>query len=187
MEQIKLDSTRVQEVNIYPYKGTYPKIDSGVVIFPGARIIGEVEIGKGSSVWYNSVIRGDVNYVKIGELTNIQDGSILHVTGEGFPLVIGNKVTIGHNAVLHACTIEDHCLIGMGAILLDGAVISKFSMIAAGAVVPPNLLTESYKLYAGIPAKPVRNLTKDEIDYFEISAVKYNRLALESFNELISL
>ncbi len=117
-----------------------------------------------SSVWYNTVIRGDVHYISIGKMSNIQDCSMLHVTNGRFPLNIGSKVTIGHSVTLHGCTLKDLCLIGMGAVILDGALVEENSMVAAGAVVTPGFQVPSGKLAAGVPAKIIRDLTDKEIE-----------------------
>ncbi len=163
------------EEKLFPYKGLYPKIDETVFLASGIKIIGDVEIGKDSSIWYNSVIRGDVHYIKIGEQTNVQDMSMLHVTNGKYPLNIGNKVTIGHSVKLHGCTLNDLCLIGIGAIVLDGAVVESNSMVAAGSVVKPNFVVPTGKLVAGVPAKIVRDLTEEEIAEFEKSALRYKK------------
>ncbi|MCK9408760.1 MAG: gamma carbonic anhydrase family protein, partial [Bacteroidetes bacterium] len=118
-------------MGIITYKGIHPKIDLSVFIADGVHIIGDVEIGKDSSVWFNTVIRGDVNFIRIGERTNIQDNTVVHVTNKRFPTHIGSNVTIGHSAVIHACTINDYSLIGMGAVILDDANIGKYSLVAA--------------------------------------------------------
>lgn len=161
------------EQKLFPYQDSFPKIDSSVFLASGVKIIGDVEIGKNSSVWYNSVIRGDVHYIKIGARTNIQDCSMLHVTNGKFPLNIGSEVTIGHSVTLHGCTLHDLCLIGMGAIILDGAIIEKYSIVAAGSVVKQNFVVASGKLVAGVPAKIIRDLTETEINDFEKSAERY--------------
>jgi carbonic anhydrase/acetyltransferase-like protein (isoleucine patch superfamily) len=172
-----MDAAEIQrlndEVKLFKYKKLYPKIHKSVFLASGVKIVGDVEIGAYSSVWYNVVIRGDVHYVKIGETTNIQDLSMLHVTNGKFPLNIGNKVTIGHSVKLHGCTLKDLCLIGIGAIVLDGAVIEENSVVAAGAVVKPNFIVPSGKLVSGVPAKLIRNLTKEEILDLEKSAIRY--------------
>lgn len=164
-----------QEIKLFPYQELYPEIHESVFLASGVKIVGDVKIGKHSSVWYNSVIRGDVHYVKIGEMTNIQDCSMLHVTNGKFPLNIGNKVTIGHSVKLHGCTIEDLALIGIGSIVLDGAVVSEKSMVAAGAVVKPGFVIPTGKLAAGVPAKIVRNLTSNEMLEFERAAERYKK------------
>ncbi len=172
------------EIKLFPYLDTFPKINKNVFLASGVKIIGDVNILKDSSVWYNTVIRGDVNYIRIGEMTNIQDCSMLHVTNNRFPLNIGNSVTIGHSVTLHGCTLKDLCLIGMGAVILDGAKIEEKSMVAAGAVVKPNFIIPSGTLAAGVPAKVVRDLTKDEIDEFEKSALRYKKYAEISIQSL---
>lgn len=166
---------KIKENKLFPYKELFPKIDKSVFLASGVKIIGDVEIGKNSSVWYNVVIRGDVNFVTIGENTNVQDSSMLHVTNNRFPLFIGNKVTIGHSVKLHGCVIKDLTLIGIGAIVLDGAVVEGKSMVAAGSVVKPGFVVPSGKLVAGVPAKIIRDLTKEEIADFEASAKRYKK------------
>lgn len=148
---------------ILPYKGIYPKIDDSVFICEGVQIIGDVEIGKNSSVWFNTVIRGDVNYIKIGERTNIQDLSMLHVTYKKYPLVIGNDVTVGHSVTLHGCIVKDLVLIGMGAVLLDNCTVNSNSFIAAGTLVRENFEVPEGVLVAGVPGKIIRDLTTEEI------------------------
>ena len=149
-------------MGIITYKGITPTIDPSVFIADGVHIIGDVEIGKDSSVWYNTVIRGDVNYIRIGERTNIQDNTVVHVTNKKFPTHIGSNVTIGHSAVIHACTINDYSLIGMGAVVLDDANVGPFALVAAGAVVTMGMVIPEGMLAAGVPAKIVRTLTDDE-------------------------
>ncbi len=160
-------------MSIVAYQGVFPTIPDSVMIAPGARIIGDVVIGERSGIWYNVVIRGDANYIRIGEETNIQDGSVLHVTHETHPLVIGSRVTAGHAVRLHGCTIEDETLIGIGAIVLDGAVVEERSMVAAGAVVPPGMRVPTGKLVAGVPARVLRDLSAEELASFEESADRY--------------
>ena len=160
-------------MGIITYQGITPKIDPSVFIADGVHIIGDVVIGKDSSVWYNTVIRGDVNYIRIGERTNIQDNSVVHVTNKKFPTNIGSNVTIGHSAVIHACTINDYSLIGMGAVILDDANVGKYSLIAAGAVVTMGMKIPEGVLVAGVPAKIVRVLTEDERKFLVQSAQNY--------------
>jgi len=166
---------------IYSYDGKSPSIHPTVFIAPGVKIIGDVEIGKNSSVWYNVVIRGDVHYIKIGENTNIQDLSMLHVSVGTHPLNIGNNVTVGHSVKLHGCTVEDFTLIGIGSVVLDGAVVQKNSVVAAGAVVTPGFVVPSGKLVAGVPAKVIRDLSDEEINYLKISADHYSEYAKLSY------
>lgn len=176
-----------KELKLFPYMDLYPEIDSTVFLASGVKIVGDVKIGENSSVWYNTVIRGDVHYVKIGAMTNIQDCSMLHVTNGKYPLNIGNKVTIGHSVKLHGCTLEDLCLVGIGSIVLDGAVIESNSMVAAGAVVRPNFIVPSGKLAAGVPARIVRDLTPEEIHDFENSALRYSKYTEITVDSLINM
>jgi gamma-carbonic anhydrase len=144
-----------------------------VFIAEGARVIGDVEVGKDSSIWFNTVVRGDVHFISIGDRTNIQDNCVLHVTHKKYPLRIGSNVTVGHSAVLHGCTIEDFCLVGMGAIVLDNALVHSRSFIAAGALVQENFEVPEGTLVAGIPAKVKRPLTSEETTFLERSAQNY--------------
>jgi len=174
-----MESTKIQglkeEIKLFPYVGTYPELGENVFLASGVKIVGDVKIGNNSSIWYNTVIRGDVHFVKIGELTNVQDCSMLHVTNGKFPLTIGNKVTIGHSVTLHGCTLKDLCLVGMGAVVLDGAIVEENSMVAAGAVITPGFVVPSGKLVAGVPGKIIRDLTKEEIEEFTVSAERYKK------------
>lgn len=173
------------ETKLFPYLNHYPKIAENVFIAPGVKIIGNVEIAKDSSVWYNSVLRGDVHYIKIGEQTNIQDCSMLHVTNGKYPLNIGNSVTIGHSVILHGCSLKDLCFIGIGAVVLDGAIIESEAMVAAGAVVKQDFVVPAGKLVAGVPAKVIRDLTKKEIKEFEASAIRYRKYSVITENSLL--
>jgi carbonic anhydrase/acetyltransferase-like protein (isoleucine patch superfamily) len=178
---------KLENQKLYPYENFYPRIHPSVFLADGVRIVGDVRISEDSSVWYNTVIRGDVHYVKIGKMTNVQDSSVLHVTNGRFPLNIGNKVTIGHAVKLHGCTLQDLCLIGIGAIILDGAVVEENSMVAAGSVVKPGFIVPSGKLVAGVPAKIVRDLTNEEINDLEASALRYkeySKITLESLKTI---
>lgn len=175
------------ELKLFPYLDLFPKIDDSVFLASGVKIIGNVTIGANSSVWYNCVIRGDVHYVRIGEMTNVQDCSMLHVTNGRYPLNIGNKVTIGHSVKLHGCTIQDSCLVGIGAIVLDGVVVEENSMVAAGALVKPNFVVPSGKLVAGVPAKVIRDLTSDEINDFENSTQRYMQYTEITVESLLNM
>lgn len=185
-----MESPRIQrlvpENTLFPYLEHYPEIHSSVFLASGVKIIGNVKIGENSSVWYNTVIRGDVHYISIGKMTNIQDCSMLHVTNGRFPLNIGNRVTIGHSVTLHGCKLNDLSLIGMGAIVLDDAVIEENAMVAAGAVIRPGFVVPSGTLAAGVPAKIVRDLSAAEIKDIADSAdryIKYTELTLRSLNK----
>ncbi len=158
---------------IKPYKNILPKLGSEVFIEESAQVIGDVTMGDQSSVWFNAVVRGDVNYIKIGSRTNVQDNSVLHVSRDTFPLIVGDDVTIGHNVTLHGCVVEDACLIGMGSIILDGAVIGTESFIGAGALVKEGMVIPPRSLVVGLPAKVVRELTEEEIAGLYSSASHY--------------
>jgi len=161
------------------YRSVMPTLGARVYIDPNAVVIGKVTIGEDSSVWPTAVIRGDVNTITIGARTSIQDGSVLHVTHDGphrpggRALIVGSDVTVGHRVTLHACTIGNACLIGMGAILLDDVVTEDFVMIGAGALVPPGKKLESGGLYVGSPARRVRDLEQNEIEFLTYSAAHY--------------
>jgi len=159
--------------NILSYKGIYPKLHQSVFVVESAILIGDVEIGEYSSVWFNAVIRGDVNYIRIGYRTNIQDLCMLHVTKDTRPLILGNEITVGHSVTLHGCTIKDRCLIGMGATILDGAVVGEDCIIGAGALVTEGSVIPPGTLAIGFPAKPKRDLTDAERARIKQSAQNY--------------
>ncbi|MBM4199777.1 MAG: gamma carbonic anhydrase family protein [Gammaproteobacteria bacterium] len=167
---------------IETFNGTAPALGRHVYIADSAVVIGDVVLGDDVSVWPTTVIRGDVNAIRIGDETNVQDGCVLHVTQktasnpDGHPLIIGSGVTIGHRVVLHGCTIGDLCLVGIGAIVMDGAVVEDRVMIGAGALVPPGKRLASGFLYVGAPARQARPLTDSERAFFEISKNGYVRL-----------
>jgi carbonic anhydrase/acetyltransferase-like protein (isoleucine patch superfamily) len=169
-------------MKILPYRGKFPEIDESVFIAEGAVVIGDVVIGRDSNIWFNAVIRGDVNYIRIGERTNIQDGCILHVTTEKYPLIVGNDVTVGHGAILHGAIIRDKCLIGMGAVVLDRAEVQSYSLVAAGSLVRQGFVVPEGTLVAGVPAKVVRELTEEEKKAIEESAIHYVELSREYKN-----
>ncbi|RME02651.1 MAG: gamma carbonic anhydrase family protein [Planctomycetota bacterium] len=154
-----------------------PKVDPSAFVEETARIIGDVVLGAESSVWFHSVVRGDVHYIRIGSQTNLQDGCVVHVSEGTHPTVIGNRVTVGHRAVIHGCTIEDYCLIGMGSVILDGAVIPKNSLVAAGSLVPPGFRGEENSLILGSPARVVRPLREKEKAMIEEGWRHYVELA----------
>lgn len=169
-------------MTISPYLQSMPKLGARVYVAPSAAVIGSVSIGDDSSIWPMAVARGDVQAIHIGARTSIQDGSVLHVTHDGpyrpggRPLIIGDDVTVGHRAVLHACTIGNQCLVGMGALILDDVETEDCVMIGAGAVVTPGKRLESYGLYVGSPARRVRDLKQTEIDFLTYSAAHYVRV-----------
>lgn len=148
---------------ILPVKGKSPVWGEDCFIAENATIVGDVVMGSNCSVWFNAVIRGDVHYIKIGDNTNIQDGAVIHATYLKAPTNIGSNVSIGHNALVHGCTLHDHTLIGMGAIVMDHAVVNEFVIIAAGTVVLENTVCESGFLYAGVPAKKIKPLTDEQM------------------------
>ncbi len=171
--------SKIPAQSIQSFANYSPQIAESVYVHSAATIIGDVIIGQESSVWPGAVIRGDVNFIRIGNNTNVQDLSILHVNQRstldpaGSPLVIGNNVTIGHSVILHGCTIKDEVLIGMGSIVMDKAVVQKHVLLAAGSLVPEGKVLESGYLYVGRPAKKIRALTTDEIAHFMYSANNY--------------
>lgn len=163
---------------IKPVKGKQPKIPSDCYIAENATIVGEVTMGNQCSVWFNAVIRGDVHFIKMGNKVNVQDGAVIHATYQKSPTTIGNNVSIGHNAIVHGCTIHDNVLIGMGSIVMDDCVVESNSIIAAGAVVTQNTRVEAGSIYAGVPAKKVKDISKElisgEIDRIANNYVKYS-------------
>ena len=159
-------------------KPSRPKIDSSVFIAKTATVIGEVSIGKSSSVWFSAVVRGDIAPVVIGEETNVQDGAVLHV-GHGFPCLIGNRVTIGHGAIVHGAAVKDDAMIGIGAIVLTGAVIGEHSLVAAGAVVTENTVIPPGVLVMGIPGRPVRPISNEQRAYMVKAGRNYVQYARE--------
>ncbi|HMB97548.1 MAG TPA: gamma carbonic anhydrase family protein [Balneolaceae bacterium] len=173
---------------IYEFLNSAPQFDETVFIAPSADIIGDVEIGAESSVLFNTTVRGDVNWIRIGERSNIQDNACVHVMNQTGPTSIGNDVTVGHNAVIHGCTIHDRVLIGIHATVLDEAVIQPDVIVAAGSLVPPGKILESGYLYMGTPVKQVRKLSEEEIRSIQKNAenyVKYSRayLRLDNYDE----
>lgn len=158
------------------YKGIKPKIDETAFIAESVDIIGKVNIGKNSNIWYGTVLRADDNYITVGENTNIQDGSVVHIS-EGYPTIIGNNVTIGHKSIIHGCEIGDNTLIGMGSIVLDGAKVGEFTLLGAGSLVPPGKEIPSGVLAMGSPAKVIRELSEQEKENLTKSALKYVELA----------
>lgn len=175
--------------NIIKYRGVTPQIDPSVFIANNATITGDVKIAKNSSIWYNCVLRGDVTKITIGENSNIQDNCIIHGTrpnhaqnktgAEGAPVIIGNGVTVGHSAIIHACTIADYAFVGMGSIVMDLAHIESYGMLGAGGVLTPKKIIKSGEIWTGNPAKFLRMMTKVEIDYIKISSENYMELANE--------
>ena len=175
--------------NIRNFSTHKPSFDKTVYIDAAATVIGQVSLGNDVSVWPSTVIRGDVNKINIGANSNIQDGSILHVTHvgpydtEGGPLTIGSGVTVGHGAILHACDIGDYCLVGMGSTILDKAQMEHHSMLGAGSVLPPGKVIKTGELWVGNPAKKVKDLTAKQIEWLEYSAHHYVKLKNQYMND----
>jgi carbonic anhydrase/acetyltransferase-like protein (isoleucine patch superfamily) len=147
---------------IYEWNGMRPQIPDDVFIAPNSIVLGDVQIGKNSSIWFGSVVRGDVNYIRIGEGTNVQDLCILHVTEGKFPLIIGSYVTLAHRVTVHGCTVADHAFIGMEAVVMDGAELGEYSFLAAGSLLPPGKKIPPRMLAMGSPAKVIREINADE-------------------------
>ena len=164
---------------VLPYGDVSPTIAAGVFIAPTASVIGDVEIGEGAGIWFSSVIRGDTNLIRIGAETNIQDGTIIHVDSGPFSAHIGSRVIVGHGAVLHGCTVEDDCLVGMGSRVLNGAVVERGAVVAAGALVAPGKRVKSGEMWAGSPARMMRHVRAEEIDAMTKGVATYARLARE--------
>ena len=158
---------------ILTYDEITPAIDEDAFVAPGARVIGDVEIGPGVSIWYNVVVRGDVNHIRIGARTNIQDGSVVHVSRGTFPTIIGEDVLIGHLALVHGCTLHDRAFVGFGAIVMDGCVIESDGMLAAGAMLTPGKRIPAGQLWSGRPAKYMRDLTQEDMARNQDGVAKY--------------
>lgn len=163
--------------NILPYRGILPRIADAVFVAPTAVVIGDVEIGADTNIWFGCVLRGDVNVICIGERTNIQDGTIVHVSREKYGTYVGSDITIGHMAVIHACTLEDGCFIGMNATVMDGCVVERGAMVAAGALVTPGKRVARGQLWGGAPARYLRDLSDAEREDYAKTAPHYVRLS----------
>ncbi len=159
------------------FKDKYPQIAPSVFVAPNATVIGDVVVGEHSSIWFGTVVRGDVNHIRIGSHTSVQDNSVIHVTTAKYPTVIGDEVTLGHRVLIHGCIVGSRCLIGMGAILMDGVEIGDESLVAAGAVVTPGTRVPSRSLVRGFPARVVRELSDEEVAEIERLARHYANLA----------
>jgi len=166
-------------MTIRTYQGSTPKLGEGVFVDPTAVVMGDVELAEGVSVWPMAVVRGDMHKIRIGKATSVQDGAVLHITHasdfnpDGFPLIIGEEVTIGHKAILHGCTLSNRILVGMGAIVMDGVTVEDEVIIAAGALVAPGKTLCSGYVYAGNPARKMREITEKERAFFSYSAANY--------------
>ena len=158
---------------IRPFQGTWPRLGERAYVDVSAQVIGDVELGDHASIWMNAVVRGDINKIRIGARTNIQDNCVLHVVGTLFPVVVGDNVTVGHSVTLHGCTIGAHCLIGMGAIVLNGAEVGEECIVAAGTLVPEGMKIPPRSLVMGTPAKLKRRVTEEERASFRETAQNY--------------
>lgn len=146
---------------LLPWQGTTPAVDREAFVAPGAVLIGDVAVGAGSSIFFNCTLRGDVNHIRVGAQSNIQDGTVIHVSGQGSPTIIGDRVSIGHSVLLHACTLEDEAFVGMGAVVMDDCVVEGGGMVAAGALLTPGKHIRRGELWAGRPAKLWREMSPD--------------------------
>lgn len=158
---------------IGPYRGKSPRLHESAFVAEGAVVVGDVEIGERSSIWFGAVVRGDVHRIRIGARTNLQDRAVVHVTSGTHPTEVGDDVTVGHGAILHGCTVRDRCLVGIGAIVMDGAVVGPGSMVAAGSLVPPGMVVPPGMLAVGAPARVKRELTPEEIARMGTQAESY--------------
>ena len=165
---------------IKPVRGKSPQIPSDCFIAENATVVGEVTMGNQCSVWFSAVVRGDVNFIKMGNKVNVQDGAVIHGTYKTSPTTIGNNVSIGHNALVHGCTIHDNVLVGMGSIIMDNCVIESNSIIAAGAVITKNTIVEAGSIYAGVPAKKVKNVSPELVSG-EINRIANNYIEYSSW------
>jgi gamma-carbonic anhydrase len=165
--------SRLTMALVRAYAGQTPRIHETVLTAEGSVVVGDVEIGAESSLWFGTVVRGDVNAVRIGSRTNLQDLTVVHVTSGTHPTVVGDEVTVGHRVVLHGCTIRDRALIGIGSVILDGAEVGPEAMVGAGALVPPGMKVPPRTLVLGAPARPIRSLTEAEVAHLRESAERY--------------
>lgn len=162
---------------IEPFLGLHPRLDGANFVAPTAAVIGDVTLGRDASIWYGASLRGDVHFIKIGARSNVQDNATVHVSRGTHPCVVGEGVTVGHNAVIHGCTVEDDCLIGMAAVVLDGAVIGTGSLVGAGALVTGKMIVPPRSLVLGSPAKVVRPLREEEVETIRANAAHYVRMS----------
>ena len=164
---------------ILPFRDKTPRVDETAFIAETAVVIGDVTVGARSSVWYGCVLRGDMNHIRIGDDTNIQDMTMIHVDSQGYPTVIGNRVSVGHMALLHACTLKDDCMVGMRATVMDGAVVEEGALVAAGALVTPGKVVPAGELWAGSPARKVRDVGEGDQKMLDYIWPVYDRLGEE--------
>jgi len=164
---------------ILPYRNARPRIAADAFVAPGAAVIGDVEIGAESSIWFGCVLRGDVNFITVGARSNLQDGTVVHVASDGPATIIGDDVTVGHGAVIHACTLESGCFVGIRATVMDGAVVESGALVAAGALVTPGKRVKAGELWAGAPARKLRDLDAKAFAAYAAIAAHYVDLARE--------
>lgn len=162
---------------VFAFEGKIPRIHPSAFIAPTAAVIGDVEIGAESGIWFGCVVRGDTNFIRIGGRTNIQDGTIIHVDAVTYPTIIGDDVTVGHAAIIHACTLRDRAFVGMGATVLDGAMIEEGGMLGAGGLLTPGKVIGRYELWTGAPARLKRVMDEEERRGFDRNAAEYRKLA----------
>ena len=172
---------------LLPYRGIMPSIDDSVFIAPTATIIGDTHIGEDSGIWFGCVVRGDVNEIRIGKRTNIQDLTMIHCAERGQGTYLGDDITVGHSAVLHACTVEDNAFIGIQSCVMDDCIIEKGAMVAAGALVTPGKIVKANEVWAGSPAKKLRDINEKDLEFFEVNRKRYVRLAHEYRDSLKQL
>lgn len=172
---------------VLPHETRWPHLETGAWVAPGAVLVGDVRLGPDASVWYGCVLRGDVHAIRIGARTNVQDGSVVHVTRGRYPAEVGDEVSIGHRAVVHGCRVEDGALVGIGAVILDGAEIGEGALVGAGAVVPPGSRVASRTLVLGAPARPVRRLSDEEYEAQRERTLRYVETAREHARALASM
>jgi len=158
---------------VRPHGGKAPRLHPTALAVEGSVVVGDVEVGEDSSLWFGVVLRGDVNSIRVGARTNLQDQTVVHVTSRTHPTVVGDEVTVGHRVVLHGCTVRDRCLIGIGAVVMDGAEIGPEAMVGAGALVPPGMVVPPRTLVLGTPARVTRALTAAEVEHLATSARNY--------------
>src|SRR3954465_7518376 len=170
---------------ILPVENKYPQFGDNCFIAPNATVVGDVVMGNDCSIWFNTVVRGDVNFIRIGDKVNVQDGACIHCTYQKFSTTIGNNVSIGHHAIVHGCTVHDNVLIGMGAIVMDGSIVNSNTIIAAGAVVLEGTVCEAGAVYAGVPAKKVKAISPEKVEG-EINRIANNYLGYARWFEAVN-
>jgi carbonic anhydrase/acetyltransferase-like protein (isoleucine patch superfamily) len=174
-----MSNTLISHPYLLPYRGKLPRVSDTAFVAQNATIIGDVEIGAGSGIWYGCVIRGDVNEIRIGQRTNIQDLTMIHCAERGQGTYLGDDITVGHSAVLHACSIENKAFIGIQSCVMDDCIVEAGAMVAAGALGTPGKVVKANEVWAGRPAKKLRDINQQDLDFFEVNRQRYERLAHE--------